>query len=492
MLSATTIVLRRTWHLGASLAQGGFGSVYEALAEDGTPAVIKLVSKLPGASRELLFAPMSSHPNIIPIWDSGEWNNAYVLVMPRAERSLRQRLDEAGGKLTTQEALNVLIDVAEALAGLEADAVHRDLKPENILLYEGRWCLADFGIARYAEATTAPDTRKYCFTPPYAAPEQWRMERVTSATDVYAFGVLAFELLQGHRPFAGPDFREQHLHQVPPSPRGLPPSLASLITECLYKEPSARPTPANVLARLRRSQQPSSPAAGQLAAANQMVVVKQAQAGASASMQQTTEERRKRLFRIAQQSLGPLLEGLVEQIGEAAPAATVARLPNLVVQLGEGMLSVDSIQPAPAGCLAAFHRSPPFDVIAYTAISVRQPPDHYAYEGRSHSLWFCDAHDEGSYRWFETAFMLGVWVPMRSTVNPFALPPTDEKAAEAFAQFSSNCQIAWEPLPCDQGDEQQFIERWLGWFAAAVGGTLRHPPSMPEQSGGHHRHHPSG
>ncbi len=207
----SSIELQRKWNLGSEIANGGFGRIYEAQDENGSQAVIKLVPKSPGASRELLFEPVSGHPNIVPIWDAGEWENFYVLVMPRAETSLRQHLGEAGGKLETLEAVSILIDVAEALAGLESEVVHRDLKPENILLYEGHWCLADFGIARYAEATTAPDTRKHSFSLPYAAPEQWRMERATPATDVYAFGVTAFELLQGHRPFAGPDFREQHL-----------------------------------------------------------------------------------------------------------------------------------------------------------------------------------------------------------------------------------------------------------------------------------------
>jgi len=383
--------------------------------------------------------------------------------------------------------VNILIDVVEALAGLESEVVHRDLKPENILLYKGRWCLADFGIARYAEATTSPDTRKRSFTWQYAAPEQWRMERATPATDVYAFGMMAFELLQGHRPFAGPDFREQHLHQAPPALIGVLPSLASLVAECLYKEPQARPTPANILARLRRSQQPSSPGAAQLAAANQLIVDRQGQAGASASAQQSLVERRDGLFRIAQQSLGHILDALVERIREAASAATVIRSPNLVVQLGDARLSVDAIQPASPGCLAAFGRPPTFDVVAFTSIAVRKPRDRYDYEGRSHSLWFCDAHEEGVYRWFETAFMVFPLIPRTSAVNPFVFSPMEEVAAEAFSPTTAEYQVAWEPLPFDQGDEEQFLERWLTWFAAAAGGTLRMPSSMPEKSGGYYR-----
>ncbi|MCZ7573944.1 MAG: serine/threonine protein kinase [Ardenticatenaceae bacterium] len=312
-MASETIELRRKWWLGTEITKGGFGRIYEAEAEDGSQAVVKLVPKAPGASRELLFEPVSGLPNIIPIIDSGEWQDYYVLVMPRAEKSLRQHLNEAGGKLATDEAVRVLLDVAEALASLQQGVVHRDLKPENVLLYESRWCLADFGIARYAEATTAPDTQKYALTAPYAAPEQWRAERATPATDVYAFGVMAFELLQGHRPFPGPspwDYREQHLNQAPPRLAGCSPSIASLVTECLYKAPQARPTPANILTRLRASQQAPSPAAAKLQAANQVIVDRQTQEGAMAAAQKSAEERRTELFAAAKQSL----EGILEQV----------------------------------------------------------------------------------------------------------------------------------------------------------------------------------
>ena len=192
--TAMKISLKQTWELGELLYSGGFGEVFMAKASDGkSPAVIKLIPKEPGASRELLFVSLTGLPNIIPILDSGEWKNYYVLVMPVAEKSLRQHLESSARKLTLDEAVTILKDIAEALASLSAEVVHRDLKPENVLLYKGHWCLADFGIARYAEASTAPDTRKFAMTSPYAAPEQWRAERAKNATDVYAFGIMAFE-----------------------------------------------------------------------------------------------------------------------------------------------------------------------------------------------------------------------------------------------------------------------------------------------------------
>ena len=86
-------------------AEGGFGKIYEAKDEKGTRAVIKLIPMVPGASRKLLFENVSNHQNVIPIWDFGEWGDYYVLVMPRAEKSLRQHLEEVKGQLSTNESL---------------------------------------------------------------------------------------------------------------------------------------------------------------------------------------------------------------------------------------------------------------------------------------------------------------------------------------------------------------------------------------------------
>ena len=484
-----TINLNRAWQLGNELASGGFARVHEAEADDGSAAVVKLVPKVPGASRELLFEELSGLPNIIPIVDSGEWQEYYVLVMPRAEKSLRQQLEEAGRPLATDEAVVILADIAEALAALETGVVHRDLKPENALLYEGHWCLADFGIARFAEATTAPDTHKFAMTPRYAAPEQWRGERATSATDVYAFGVIAFELLQGQLPFPGPDFRQQHLNQPPPALSGCPPSLASLVNECLFKPAAARPTPANILARLQASQRPPSPAAAKLQAVQKAVVEKQGEEAARMSAEQSKEEVRRDLFEAAKQSFEQILDTLRQRVLEAAPSTNVsANRDGLILRLGDGTLIVDPVQTAPADCLAAFDYEPPFDVVAYTAIVARKPPDRYEYEGRAHSLWFCDAQDEGVYRWYELAFMVSPLVAERSTLDPFALAPTNEYAGRALAPIMDVRQVAWQPLPFDQGDEEQFIERWLEWFAAAADGSLSYPSPMPESSGGRYRY----
>lgn len=169
-MQGTTLQLGKAWKIGEPLGDGGFGQVYAA-TRDGEQAAAKFVPKLPGAQRELLFVDLGSAGNVVPVFDPGETDNSWVIVMPRADKSLRDLLRESGGAgLETGAAVDVLTDIAQALGDLAGHVVHRDLKPENVLLLDGKWCLADFGISRFADATTAPDTRKFSKTPPYAAP----------------------------------------------------------------------------------------------------------------------------------------------------------------------------------------------------------------------------------------------------------------------------------------------------------------------------------
>ena len=154
-MKGTMLSLSSHWTVGDLLGSGGYGRVYE-LAGGDQPAVAKFVPKAPGADRELLFTELEHVRNVVPIIDFGEHQNAWVLVMPRAEKSLRQHLADNGGVLDPAEAVLVLADVAAALVDLQGSVVHRDLKPENVLLLGGSWCLADFGISRYAEASPLP------------------------------------------------------------------------------------------------------------------------------------------------------------------------------------------------------------------------------------------------------------------------------------------------------------------------------------------------
>ena len=326
----TVIIDGRSWTLGESIGSGGFGRVYIATA-DGQEAVVKLVPKDPGAQRELLLAgDLSGVPNVVPVIGVGEIEDSWAVVMPRAEQSLRDFLKAMGRPLEQSEALPILLDVAQALVSLSSkEVVHRDLKPDNILLLDGHWCLTDFGISRYAEATTAADTRKYSMTRPYAAPEQWREQRATSATDVYALGVTAFEMLTGRWPFEGPDFHDQHLHQAPPSLSAeIDSPMRSIIDECLTKAPQARPVPTRLLARLQAQSEAEAPSGGVAAlieAHRQQVnrISAQAQHDSEA---QSEEERRAELFDAAKTTLERLRSRLVTVVQSAAPLVENQRL----------------------------------------------------------------------------------------------------------------------------------------------------------------------
>lgn len=471
------------WVLGERLDGGGFGQVFAVKSAEHESAVAKFVPKAPGAERELLFADLQDVRNVVPIIDQGETDDSWVLVMSRAEQSLRQHLREVGGPLSTAEAASVLSDIAATLVDLDGRVVHRDLKPENVLLLDGRWCLADFGISRYAEATTAPDTRKYSMTPGYAAPEQWRFERAGSAADVYAFGVMAYELLAGSRPFGGPDFREQHLNEAPTSLCAAPAALAALVEECLYKAAEARPSPANILARLGRATEPArSGGLARLEAANRTNVARRGEIGRQASAQQSEAERRQALADTAAQVLTRVAATLRDAIMEAAPSSSLSTGLKVgwTIQLDRAELRL--APPVTASPSSWGSRgTPAFDLIAFSEVSLRVPADQYGHEGRSHSLWFCDAQEAGRYQWFETAFMLSPFTAKMARQDPFSLDP-GEDAASAVRAGMAHIQVAWPFMALIPGELDEFMGRWAGWLAEAAQGQLHRPSSMPERN----------
>ncbi len=439
---------------------------------------------MPGAQRELLFVALEDARNIVPVIDSGETEDHWVLIMPLAERSLGQEL-QAAGAVPVEAALVVLTDIATALAAIDGRVVHRDLKPDNVLLLDGVWCLADFGISRYAEATTAPDTRKRALSPPYAAPERWRSERATSAADVYAFGVIAYELLTGRLPFPGPtieEFGNQHLHAEPPRLTGVSTRLAALIEECLYKAPGARPTPANLQARLAKAgAEPRLAGASKLAGAYQAEAARVAEQTRAASLAQTEEARRAGLLDASRRGLRSISDEFLEHLDEAAPSAPMQRrAEGWNVSLNGARLGLSTAKLFDGKNWGGWD-APPFDVISNATVSIIIPADRQGYEGRSHSLYYCDAIEPGSYAWYETAFMVSPGLPQQGRQDPFALPPGAE-SAKALWPGMSEYQVAWPFTQLLVGDTDDFLDRWLGWFAAAAQGQLQHPMMMPERS----------
>ena len=478
----------RTWEVGQPLVadRAGFGRVFEATSDNGDPAVVKYVDKAPGAERELLFGDALSATrlvNVVPILDYGETEDSWVLVMPRADKSLAQHLAALDGEpMAPSEALDVLADVAKALVALnEAGIVHRDLKPANVLHLDGHWCLADFGISRYAEATTALDTRKHSMTPHYAAPEQWNSERATNATDVYAFGVMAYEITAGRLPFPGPavhDLREQHLMTAPPPLLLGTGRLRNIVEECLAKEATARPAPANLLARLEKARvEPKSPAASRLAAQNLRVVQQRTQAEAEAETLRQATGRRAGLATAGIQAFNVFSEPLLQHIEDNAPTAEVES------GAGNGkMIFVARLDGATLGVTAPVQSQEwagPFDVVAHATIITRPRQQKNGWNGRAHALWFCDAFEDGRFAWYEMAFMDFAFSGGRAMIEPYSLEP--HEATAAFMGVVGTMQLGWPVTELDRDEPDEFIDRWIGWFADGVEGKLVRPSTMPER-----------
>ena len=460
--------------------EGGFGVIHRAKSKEGARAVAKFIPKSPGAERELLFENLEGLPNVVPILDRGEWGDMWVLIMPEADKSLSDFIEKPGRLVKIDEAIRILCDVAIALEAIEGRVVHRDIKPSNILFLNEVWCLADFGISRYAEASTATDTRKHALTPAYAAPEQWRRERATGATDVYAFGVVAYELLSGRRPFEGPsteDFRLQHLHHHPEPIKDIPDNLGSLIDECLYKAVGTRPIAKVIMQRLQDVTRPVSEAANKLQRVNAAVVRQQAEDRRQESIARSDAESRRQKSEVASIALDKIVHLLQREFEVNASSASYDGAWSW--SLNDATLSVDLMEntgPPTQGRNLKL----PFDVVSYSKITIDKPRDRHGYEGRSHSLWFCDAQEAGVFRWYETAFMYNLAIPKFTSHKPFALEPGDS-SRQAISIGMNYFQVVWPFIPIDQGNEREFIEQWIGWFADAAAGILYSPTRMPEK-----------
>ena len=260
---------------------GGMATVLHAHDRRlGRPVALKLLApELSAAlgkerfSREVRLTARLVHPNIVPLFDSGEAEGRLYYVMPFIEGdTLKVRLEREGAR-PVAEVVRVMADLAEALAYAHAlGIVHRDLKPGNVFWYGGHALLADFGIATVTVGTELSEaltsTGMAIGTLPYMSPEQAEGSgAIDGRADLYSLGCLAFELLSGRTPFTPaspiamlaahltasvPDIRERR----PEVPTGL----AAILGRLLAKRPDSRPaSAAALLALLREQENPTGP-----------------------------------------------------------------------------------------------------------------------------------------------------------------------------------------------------------------------------------------
>lgn len=249
------------------LTGGGMSRVFVALdASLGRRIVVKTLAPDHAGDvsadrfrREIQLAASLQQANIVPLLTAGEIDGVPYYTMPFIEgESLRTRLT-AHGAHSVADTVGILRDVARALAfAHERGVVHRDIKPDNILLSGSTAVVTDFGIAKaIAAARTSPDATLTqaglaVGTPAYVAPEQATGEpSIDHRVDLYAFGIMAYELLVGEPPFAGRSAQATIAAQVMEQPvplrerrRDIPPGLATLVMRCLEKDPERRPATA--------------------------------------------------------------------------------------------------------------------------------------------------------------------------------------------------------------------------------------------------------
>jgi serine/threonine-protein kinase len=254
------------------LTGGGMSHVYLATERAlGRSVVVKVLPPELAAGvnrerfrREIHLAAQLQHPHIVPLLTAGEDGDLLYYTMPFVSgESLRVRLEERG-QLPIKDVVRILTDIVDALAYAHAHGVvHRDIKPGNVLTQRSHALVTDFGVAKALSAALpaagATTSGLAIGTPAYMAPEQLAADPAADhRVDLYAVGLLAYELLTGEAPFAGPSPTATMAAQLTRDPPPIetqrpdvPPELSAIVRQCLAKDPDQRPPTADaLLARL--------------------------------------------------------------------------------------------------------------------------------------------------------------------------------------------------------------------------------------------------
>ncbi|WP_432932327.1 Stk1 family PASTA domain-containing Ser/Thr kinase [Microbispora sp. CA-135349] len=253
------------YRVESRIARGGMASVYLALDVrlDRTVAVKVMHRSLaedPQFVRRFIGEAKSvaslSHPNIVQVFDQGtDGAHVYLSMEYVPGRTLRDVL-RGRGRLPAREALEMVIPVLAALgAAHQAGLIHRDVKPENVLLADdGRVKVVDFGLARAIEATNQTKTGMMIGTIGYMSPEQVTTGTADARSDVYAAGIMLFELLTGRQPYAGEtpmSIAYRHVHETVPAPSSImpdvPPQMDAFVAAATDKDPAVRPADATAM-----------------------------------------------------------------------------------------------------------------------------------------------------------------------------------------------------------------------------------------------------
>ncbi|MBX3190238.1 MAG: protein kinase [Labilithrix sp.] len=249
------------------IGEGGMATVYRARHKLVDRAVaVKIMNPLLASDpivrerfrREARSAQKLAHPNIIEIFDQGDTEDGTCFIVMELLRGESLATTIARGRLEVDRAVHVMIQVARGIARAhDLEVIHRDIKPENIFLSQrddgsDLVKLLDFGIAKSRHDSRLTGQGELFGTPQYMAPERIMGNDTGGASDLYALGVVFFEMLTGELPFSAPDvtsFFVKHMNEAPRSLASLnakvPPALDDLVVKMLAKEPKDRPVDAH-------------------------------------------------------------------------------------------------------------------------------------------------------------------------------------------------------------------------------------------------------
>ena len=241
-----------------SIGEGGMANVYLAydtiLDRNGAVKVLrgdlatdeKFVRRF---QREALSASSLSHPNIVEVYDVGEDNGQYYIVMEYIEGCQLKQLLKKRGRLTLSEVIDIMLQITDGLSvAHDAYIIHRDIKPQNIMILDsGLVKITDFGIAMAMNSTQLTQTNSVMGSVHYLPPEQANGKGSTLQSDIYSMGILMYELLTGELPYKGDNAVEialKHLKEKIPSVREkfpeIPQSVENIIIKATAKNPKNR------------------------------------------------------------------------------------------------------------------------------------------------------------------------------------------------------------------------------------------------------------
>lgn len=285
-LAGAYTIVRETPH------SGGFSTFAARSNSDGSTVQIKAVpaglfAGWSPVSDTDLTARRVQHPNIVPIVVAGRHGNTFFWISPAIEgRTLRARLSR-GGRMALPDSLTIMRGVSAALTHAHLHGVlHGGLSPESILISGGSALVSDLGIQEIFAGLRQQGARSTTLSPDasdplrYSAPEQASGSRSDTRSDVYAWGVIGYELLSGRHPFAGRNTPRQIMAahsdeepaQLTSGPAGAPSAVTRLVMRCLSKDPSRRPESARELLVVMTKEMLVPPPAAPAGSGQKMVI----------------------------------------------------------------------------------------------------------------------------------------------------------------------------------------------------------------------------